>query len=47
MKDGVSARDVYLHAVSYIKDKKPELERHFVKNVGFGVCHKRVFCNLF
>lgn len=37
MKDGVPAREVYQHAISYVKDKKPELERHFVKNVGFGV----------
>jgi nucleosome binding factor SPN SPT16 subunit len=37
IKDGVSAREVYQHAVSYIKNRKPELEKHFVKNVGFGV----------
>jgi nucleosome binding factor SPN SPT16 subunit len=37
IKDGVSARAVYLHAVSYVKDKMPDLEKYFVKNVGFGV----------
>jgi Nucleosome binding factor SPN, SPT16 subunit len=37
MKDGASAREVYHHALSYVKEKKPELEKHFVKNVGFGV----------
>ncbi|KDQ60609.1 hypothetical protein JAAARDRAFT_31568 [Jaapia argillacea MUCL 33604] len=37
MKDGVTARDVYQHAASFVKEKKPELERHFVKNVGFGM----------
>ena len=37
LKDGVVARDVYLHALSYIKEKKPELEKHFVKNIGFAV----------
>lgn len=37
IKDGVSARDVYQHAVSHIKDHKPELEKHFVKLAGFGV----------
>ncbi|KAF8228962.1 FACT complex subunit SPT16 [Tricholoma matsutake] len=36
IKNGVSAREAYLHAVSYIKDKLPELEKHFVKNIGFG-----------
>jgi len=37
IKNGIPAREVYLHAVSYIKDKMPELEKYFVKNIGFGV----------
>jgi nucleosome binding factor SPN SPT16 subunit len=37
MKEGVQAREVYQHAISFIKEKKPELEKHFVKTVGFGV----------
>ncbi|KAJ8699613.1 FACT complex subunit spt16 [Pleurotus ostreatus] len=37
MKDGVVARDVYQHAVDFIKAKKPELEKKFVKNIGFGM----------
>ena len=37
MKDGVTARDVYQHALAFIKKKNPDLEKHFVKNVGFGV----------
>lgn len=37
LKDGVTARDVYLHALNYIRDKQPELEKHFVKNIGFAV----------
>ncbi|EKM55643.1 uncharacterized protein PHACADRAFT_173804 [Phanerochaete carnosa HHB-10118-sp] len=37
MKDGVTARDVYQHALTYVKEKKPELEKHFVKNVGHGM----------
>jgi nucleosome binding factor SPN SPT16 subunit len=37
MKDGVSARDVYQHAVSYVKSNMPDLEKNFVKSVGFGV----------
>jgi nucleosome binding factor SPN SPT16 subunit len=37
IKDGVAAREVYQHALSFVKSKKPELEKHFVKNLGFGV----------
>ena len=37
LQDGVVARDVYHHAISYIREKKPELEKNFVKSVGFGV----------
>ncbi|KZT03503.1 FACT complex subunit SPT16 [Laetiporus sulphureus 93-53] len=37
LKDGAIARDVYNHALSYVKDKKPELEKHFVKNIGHGM----------
>ncbi|EJD05718.1 FACT complex subunit SPT16 [Fomitiporia mediterranea MF3/22] len=37
MKDGVPARDIYMHAITYIREKKPELEKHFVKNVGFSM----------
>ena len=39
LKDGAVARDVYNHAVAYIKERKPELESHFVKNIGFAVSH--------
>jgi nucleosome binding factor SPN SPT16 subunit len=37
IKDGVVARDVYHHALSFVKQKDPTLERHFAKNIGFGV----------
>jgi nucleosome binding factor SPN SPT16 subunit len=37
MKDGVSARDVYQHAVTYVKNNMPDLEKNFVKSIGFGV----------
>ncbi|KAA1474845.1 FACT complex subunit SPT16 [Dentipellis sp. KUC8613] len=37
MKDGAVIRDVYQHALSHIKKHKPELEKHFVKNIGFGM----------
>ncbi|KAI0086290.1 FACT complex subunit SPT16 [Irpex rosettiformis] len=36
IKEGVTGRDVYQHALSFVKEKKPELEKHFVKNVGHG-----------
>lgn len=37
MKDGTPARDVYNHALSYIKEKKSDLEPHFLKSIGFGM----------
>jgi nucleosome binding factor SPN SPT16 subunit len=37
MKDGSVARELYQHALSYVKKHKPDLEKHFVKNIGFGV----------
>jgi len=39
LKDGAVAKDVYTRAVAYVKQKKPELEKHFAKNVGFGVSY--------
>ncbi|KAG7092167.1 hypothetical protein E1B28_008536 [Marasmius oreades] len=37
IKDGVTARDAYHHALSYVMEKRPELEKNFVKNIGFGI----------
>lgn len=37
IKDGVVAKDVYSKALNLLKSKKPELEKHFPKNVGYGV----------
>lgn len=37
MKDGVSTRDAYQHALTYIKNHMPDLEKFFVKNIGFAV----------
>jgi len=42
IKDGVAARDVYQRALKYVKEKRPELEKFFVKNVGFSVGFFRV-----
>ncbi|KAJ3572801.1 hypothetical protein NP233_g2845 [Leucocoprinus birnbaumii] len=36
IKDGVVARDAYQHALSFIRQKNPNLEKNFVKNLGFG-----------
>lgn len=36
LQDGVVVRDLYQHAVSYIREKKPELEQNFIRNIGFG-----------
>ncbi|KAG1859511.1 FACT complex subunit-domain-containing protein [Suillus tomentosus] len=36
IKDGVSAREVYQRALDIVKKEKPELEKNFVKNAGFG-----------
>lgn len=37
MKDGKTLRDVYQFALEYVREKKPDLEKHFVKNLGSGV----------
>lgn len=37
IRDGMAAKDVYHKALSIIKSKKPEMEKHFLKNVGWGV----------
>ena len=37
MHDGIPAKDVYHHAVSYVQKHKPELVKHIPKNIGFGV----------
>ena len=37
IRDGVVVKDVYAKAFSLVKSKKPELEKHFLKNVGYGI----------
>ncbi|KAI9870129.1 MAG: FACT complex subunit spt16, partial [Watsoniomyces obsoletus] len=36
-RDGATAKDVYNKALGVIKSKKPELEKHFGKNVGAAI----------
>jgi nucleosome binding factor SPN SPT16 subunit len=44
IKDGVAARDAYQHALSFVRGKMPDLEKNFVKNIGFGVCKVPIAC---
>ncbi|KOS21394.1 FACT complex subunit SPT16 [Escovopsis weberi] len=37
IKDGMAAKDVYAKALGIIKSKKPDMEKHFLKNVGWGI----------
>jgi nucleosome binding factor SPN SPT16 subunit len=37
IKDGDVAKDVYNKALADLKSKKPEWEKHFPKNVGYGI----------
>ncbi|KAJ7929292.1 FACT complex subunit SPT16 [Mycena leptocephala] len=36
IKDGISAREAYQAALTFVKEKNPELEKNFQKNIGFG-----------
>ncbi|KAG8526310.1 FACT complex subunit spt16 [Bacidia gigantensis] len=36
-REGVVIRDLYNKAIALIKNKKPDLEKHFLKNIGGGV----------
>lgn len=37
LRDGVIAKDVYNKALAHLKSKKPDWEKHFPKNVGYGI----------
>ncbi|KAI9840120.1 MAG: FACT complex subunit spt16 [Thelocarpon superellum] len=37
VRDGAVVKDIYNKAVGLLKSKKPELEKHFVRNVGAGI----------
>ncbi|KAF9107211.1 FACT complex subunit spt16 [Mortierella sp. AM989] len=36
MKEGVLIKDVYSRALDFIRNRRPDLEKKFVKNLGFG-----------
>lgn len=37
MRDGAVCKDIYNKALQHIKTKYPELEKHFLKNIGVGI----------
>ncbi|KAG0652062.1 Facilitates chromatin transcription complex subunit spt16 [Hyphodiscus hymeniophilus] len=37
IRDGANVKDIYAKALALVKSKKPELEKHFLKNVGAGI----------
>ncbi|EEA22962.1 FACT complex subunit spt16 [Talaromyces marneffei ATCC 18224] len=37
IRDGVVAKDLYNKAIGMVRAKRPDLENHFVKNVGAGI----------
>jgi nucleosome binding factor SPN SPT16 subunit len=37
IRDGANVKDIYAKAIQLIRTKKPELEKHFMKNVGAGI----------
>jgi nucleosome binding factor SPN SPT16 subunit len=37
IRDGVHVKDIYSKALALIRTKKPDLEKHFLKNVGAGI----------
>lgn len=37
IRDGVIAKDLYNRAIGIVRSKRPELEKHFVKNIGAGI----------
>ncbi|KAG2172843.1 hypothetical protein INT43_000193, partial [Umbelopsis isabellina] len=37
MRDGVKFRDIYAKALAFVRNKRPDLEKHFVKTLGFGI----------
>lgn len=37
IKEGVTAKSVYEEAINVIKAKKPDLQSHFMKSVGYGI----------
>ncbi len=37
IRDGATLKDIYSKALAAVRAKKPELEKHFLKNVGCGI----------
>ncbi|KAF3941694.1 hypothetical protein ABW19_dt0200520 [Dactylella cylindrospora] len=37
LRDGTTCKDVYLKALNIVKGKHPEIEKNFLRNVGYGI----------
>lgn len=37
IREGAQVKDIYAKAIAFVRSKKPELEKHFLKNVGAGI----------
>lgn len=37
IRDGAAVKDIYSKAIALVRAKKPDLEKHFLKNVGAGI----------
>jgi len=37
VRDGAVAKDIYAKAIDLVRSKKPDLEKNFVKSVGYGI----------
>jgi nucleosome binding factor SPN SPT16 subunit len=37
VRDGAAVKDIYSKAIALVRTKKPDLEKHFLKNVGAGI----------
>lgn len=47
IKDGVTCREAYAHAVKYVQDERPSIVKNLVKNIGFVVRSSFLFTNPF
>ena len=37
LRDGANVKDIYAKALAMVRSKKPDMEKHFLKNVGAGI----------
>ena len=47
MRDGKTLLDMYQFVVEYVQEQKPDLEKHFAKNLVSGVrLHRALLCEI-